>query len=87
MGKIAISIPDQILEAVEKARLSSGESRSQFFRRAVEGHLDRQKERAAVERYVAGYRKNPETEEDIQMAESVLGRVLAENPWEDAPEP
>ena len=57
MAKIAISIPDELLEAVEKERQSTDESRSQFFRCAVEGHLRRATEREDVQQYIRGYRK------------------------------
>ena len=83
MAKIAISLPDEVLEAVEKQRLAKGESRSQYFRRAAEEQLRREKDREDIEQYIRGYQQYPETKEEIQMAESLLGYVLAENPWED----
>jgi len=57
MVKIAISLPEETLQSVEKERLASGLSRSEFFRRVVEEHLRRVKEREAVARYVQGYLK------------------------------
>ena len=86
MAKIAISLPDEVLEAVEKERLAKGESRSQFFRRAAEERLRRAKEREDVQQYIRGYQKNPETQEEIALAEATLGYVMAENPWEDEAE-
>ncbi len=83
MAKIAISLPDEVYQAVEKARLAKGESRSQFFRRAVEAFLRREQEREAIEQYIRGYQQYPETKEEIALAESTLGYVMAENPWED----
>ncbi len=35
-SKIAISLPEEVLTAVEREREESGESRSQIFRRAVD---------------------------------------------------
>ena len=55
MAKIAISLPDEVLEAVEKERLAKGESRSQFFRRAAEEQLRRERERKDIEQYIRGY--------------------------------
>ena len=86
MAKIAISLPEETLQAVEKERLATGMSRSEFFRRAVEEHLRRVKEREDVEQYIQGYLKYPETKEEIALAEATLGYVMAENPWEDEPE-
>ena len=59
VAKIAISLPDEMYQAVEKERLAKGESRSQFFRRAVEEHLRRAREREDVERYIRGYQQYP----------------------------
>ncbi len=86
MAKIAISLPDEVFEAVEKERLAKGESRSQFFRRAAEERLRRQRDREDIEQYIRGYLENPETEEEIALAESTLGYVMAENPWEEGDE-
>ena len=86
MAKIAISLPEETLQAVEKERLATGLSRSEFFRRAVEEHLRRVKEREDVEQYIQGYLKYPETKDEIALAEATLGYVMAENPWEDEPE-
>ncbi len=86
MAKIAISLPEETLQAVEKERLATGLSRSEFFRRAVEEHLRRMKEREDAEQYVQGYLKYPETKGEITLAEATLGYVMADNPWEDEPE-
>jgi predicted transcriptional regulator len=68
MGKIAISLPDDILAAVENERHALGVTRSEIFRRAVEAFLQRQRDREAIESYVAGYRDQPETNEDLGLA-------------------
>ena len=49
MAKIAISLPDEALQAVEKERKLSGESRSEFFRRAAKALL-KQKQREEQDR-------------------------------------
>ena len=83
MAKIAISLPDEVYQAVEKERLANGESRSKFFRRAVEDYMRRAKQRRDVEQYIRGYQQYPETKEEVALAESTLRYVMAENPWED----
>ena len=47
MAKIAISLPDEVLEAVEKERLGRSKvlSRSEFIKRAVEQYLRTESER------------------------------------------
>lgn len=80
MGKIAISLPNQVLNAVEQARLARGESRSQFFRRAVEEYLDRERERAAIAAYIAGYQKFPETKRERALSEAMSGYAFDQDP-------
>jgi metal-responsive CopG/Arc/MetJ family transcriptional regulator len=82
VAKIAISLPGDVLEVVEKERKAKGESRSEFFRRAVEALLRQQRERAAVEQYMHSYQQVPETADEIQAAHRAGAAVLAEEPWE-----
>jgi metal-responsive CopG/Arc/MetJ family transcriptional regulator len=82
MAKIAISVPDTLLDAIENERAASGVSRSAFFRRAVEEHLRREREREWDEQYVRAYRENPETAEELAWAQFGLA-VLALEPWDE----
>jgi metal-responsive CopG/Arc/MetJ family transcriptional regulator len=83
MAKIAISLPDEVLQVIEKERLARGVSRSEFFRRAVAEHLRREQEREWDEQYVRAYLENPETAEEIALAEATMGYAFAENPWDE----
>jgi len=83
VAKIAISLPEETLQSVEKERLASGLSRSEFFRRVVEEHLRRVKELEDVERYVQGYLNYPETKEEIILAEATLHYAFDDESWED----
>ena len=83
MAKIAISLPEETLQSVEKERLASGLSRSEFFRRVVEEHLRRVKELEDVERYVQGYLNYPETKEEIILAEATLHYAFDGESWEE----
>ena len=82
MAKIAISLPEETLQAVEKERLASGMSRSEYFRRAVEEHLRRVKEREEAEQYIQGYLKYPETQEEIALAEATQHYAFNDDDWE-----
>ena len=79
--KIAISLPEDVLDAVERERDQSGESRSQFFRRAVETLLRRQQEQELSEQYIRAYQQTPETPEEVSAARSATSTILAEEPW------
>ena len=79
--KIAISLPEELLTAVEQEREESGESRSQFFRRAVELLLRSRQERERSEQYIRAYQEMPETPEEVDAARSSASTILAEEPW------
>ncbi len=80
--KVAISLPEEVLEAIELEREARGETRSEFLRQAVESFLRRERERDAVERYVQGYREHPESGEEIAMAHALGTSVIAQESWE-----
>ncbi|HJX69675.1 MAG TPA: ribbon-helix-helix protein, CopG family [Dehalococcoidia bacterium] len=81
-AKIAISLPEDMLAAVERERRDSGESRSEFFRRAAEILLRRQREQEMNELYVRAYQQMPETAEEVEAARRAASNILAEEPWE-----
>ena len=82
VAKIAISLPQDVLEAVEMERKVTGESRSEFLRRAVVIALHQERERATVESYVQGYLTVPETAEETELAHRTGTAILAGDPWE-----
>jgi metal-responsive CopG/Arc/MetJ family transcriptional regulator len=82
-AKVAISMPASTLAAIEQARQATGESRSQFMRRAVEEAISRERERRLVEQYIEGYRRYPESDEEIALADVGVKTVFAENPWDE----
>lgn len=81
-AKVAISLPEEVLDAVEREREESGESRSEFFRRAVETLLRHRREQEMTERYVRAYQRVPETREEVEAAYHAASAILAEEPWE-----
>ncbi len=82
IAKVAISLPEEMLTAVEKERQLKGESRSEFFRRAVEARLKQEHESSAIRDYVRGYRQYPESPEEVEAAHSAASAVLANEPWQ-----
>ena len=82
-AKIAISLPEDVLRVIEQERKAKGESRSEFFRRAVEAFLRQQQERVAVEQYIQGYRQRPETVVEIQATHQAGVAVLVGEPWNE----
>ncbi len=81
-SKVAISLPKEVLQAVETERKTRRESRSQYFRRAVERLIKQEQDSSAVKEYIAGYQKVPESAEEIEAVHRMGAAVLAEEPWE-----
>jgi len=81
-AKVAISLPESILMAVEDERKARGESRSEFFRRAAEKLLKEEREALAVRQYLRGYLEMPESAEEVEAIHRAGITLLAEEPWE-----
>jgi len=79
--KVAISLPEQVLKAIEKERKARRESRSEFFRRAAEKLLKQEQESRAVKAYVRGYGVMPESPEEVERAHRAGAAALAQEPW------
>jgi metal-responsive CopG/Arc/MetJ family transcriptional regulator len=79
--KIAISLSYDMLTEVEQERRESGESRSEFFRRAVEEFLHRRREHDKTERYILAYRQYPETKEEIEATRQAVSAILSGESW------
>jgi hypothetical protein len=67
---------------VEMQRQAKGETRSEFFRRAVETRLKQERESSTVRDYLRGYQRYPESPEEIEAAHRAGATVLAAEPWE-----
>ncbi len=67
-AKIAISLPDELYRALESMRRKSGKSRSAVVQEAVRDWLRRQARGELVREYEAGYRRHPESSEEIETA-------------------
>lgn len=80
--KVAISLPSDLLAAAERARGERGETRSEFFRQAIEALLQQEERQAAIDQYVEAYRRYPESEDEIRLAEQTAMELLAQDPWE-----
>ncbi len=78
--RITVALPHDLFEFVDQGRQVRGETRSQFFRRAVQMLLER--EHRDVEQYLEGYRRMPERPEEMGVADSLGSAMLAKEPWD-----
>ena len=83
MAKIAISLPDAILQDIENERLAIGETRSEFIRRAVEAYFVLQRKVKDSQEYIRGYLNSPETSAELGWVEGSAQNILKEYPWDD----
>lgn len=81
-AKIAISLPEELLQRIDKESLASGETRSQFFRHAAEAFLRHQREQELDKQYVRGYLEDPETSEEVAGFYIASLVALAQDPWD-----
>ena len=80
MASINLTLPDDMLEIIERERASMGETQSEFFVRLIDAFAERQKEAEDIERYKRGYEKYPETEEEIALSMALAHDALEASP-------
>lgn len=83
MAQLVTRVDDELVAQLDEM-VDSGEakSRSEAVRRAVEEMLDQRRRRLIGEAIMEGYRRIPETEEELRWAEQNLREMVAEEPWE-----
>lgn len=73
---------DELAEGVDElvaAGLAS--SRSDAVRSALERWIDSERRRRIGEAIVAGYKRIPQTEEELAWADDAAAAMIAEEPW------
>src|SRR5437870_2304533 len=76
--KVAISLPASLLSELERRRKATGASRSGFVAEALELYLRTDEAATRIREYVEGYRRMPETREEIEQANaSAVGALAA----------
>lgn len=80
-SRLTISLPADLLEAMDRKLTRRDESRSALVRRLVEEALHEVEEQEKIERYVRSYLDEPQTEEEFGWSDEVTRRHLAELPW------
>jgi len=73
----------ELLEALDQKLTREEDTRSAVIRRLVEDALREVDQREDVRRYIEGYRKQPQTEEEFGWADYVTAEHLAEVEWKE----
>ena len=79
--KIAVSIPADLSQAIERARKKTRQSRSAVIQDALRYWLKHQAEAALVREYETGYRKMPETRREVKAAQAAAVRLFSAEEW------
>jgi metal-responsive CopG/Arc/MetJ family transcriptional regulator len=77
--KVAVSLPEEQFREIESLRKRLKLSRSALIAQAIQQLLKAYQEEEDVRRYIAGYQKHPETEEEIAEATALARQGLAQS--------
>lgn len=80
--QIAIRIPSELAEALESL-VSEGRypTKAEAVRTALEVMIDSERRRRVGEQIVQGYRRVPQTDDEIDAATQAAIRSIEEEPW------
>ncbi len=86
LSRVTISLPTDLLTAVEEKLALEDENRSATIRRLIEKALKDAQEKADVEQYIKAYTEDPMTDEEWERefgwTQAIAGEMLKEVPWE-----
>lgn len=78
-AKVAVSLPEPLYRALERARRRTGKSRSALMQEALREWLRRGVEADLLRNYEAGYRAQPEGERDAEAALATAVALLGDD--------
>ncbi|HET6203175.1 MAG TPA: hypothetical protein VFI25_10285 [Planctomycetota bacterium] len=81
--KLVVRIPDALFREVERVRRRTRRPRSAVVAEAIRCWLARSLHAERVRRDEEGYRRYPETAEEIRAVELMASDLRAEIPWEE----
>ena len=82
MKKLAITLSEDQLRAIEAIRRKKRVPRSRVIQHAVSQYLAIQTEFGAAREYEEGYRHQPETAADVEVYAAATSAVLVREEWE-----
>jgi Arc/MetJ-type ribon-helix-helix transcriptional regulator len=80
--QIAVRLPDRLAQRLDElVRSGRFDSRADAVRRAIQDLVESERRRQVGERIAEGYRRMPQTDEDVAAAAAAAARSIAEEPW------
>ena len=82
MAQLVIRVSDELAADVDELVASGlASSRSDAVRCSLERWIDEERRRRIGEAIVEGYKRMPQTEEELAWADRAAAEMLAEEPW------
>lgn len=82
MAQLITRVDDALVEQLDSIVASGeAESRSDAVRRALETMIDQRRRRLIGEAIAEGYRRVPDTDEELRWAIESTRSMIAEEPW------
>jgi Arc/MetJ-type ribon-helix-helix transcriptional regulator len=80
--QVVARLDDELIAAVDRlVKEGIFASRSDAIRRALHHTVDQQRRRRIGDAIVAGYRRIPETDEEIRWADAATIAMIEDEPW------
>jgi metal-responsive CopG/Arc/MetJ family transcriptional regulator len=76
-----VQLTEELVRRLDQLAARDGSSRSQLIREAVAVYLAEHESQRRVDRFVAGYAEQPETEAELETARANARSLVAEEPW------
>ena len=83
---IQVPVDRDLLEALNKVSREQAKSRSALIREACAKYIAAAEKEERIQQYVEGYRRMPETQGELDFAESsagALAELLADDTWNE----
>ena len=82
MAQLVTRVSDDLVAGVDELVASGvASSRSDAVRSALEHWIDSERRRRIGEAIVEGYKRIPQTEEELAWADDAAAAMIAEEPW------
>ena len=80
-SKIAISLPQENLKKIEKIRKELKIQRSALIDMAIRFWLDNREKQKMIQQYEDGYRRKPESIDEVKAMEKMSAEAFKEEGW------
>ncbi len=76
-----VQLSEELLELLDREAARRSVSRSALIREAIEQHLDAERRAEIGRQIVEGYRRIPQTEEELEWADWQTAKMIRQEPW------